>query len=432
MLSFIVPLFNHLAASQVMLCSLLESLPTGLVYEVILVDDASADGTRDWLADLTLPNVRVVFNDQNQGYARTNNRGVAAARGELLCLLNNDLEFCPGWLEPMLALIESEPLRAGVVGNVQHRMADGQLDHAGVYLSQGGAFLHRQTEPLPDHAFDKVTAATGACLLLYREHFKQVGGLDERFINGCEDIDLCYKLRARGLNVLVSYESQIKHHVSLSRGTVTKQNERNSQILFAKWRKEIKQDLAAIWFPKLQAGSGWDMTLLPGALSNEFLGSPHTAARLVAESILCRLEGYWARTLGDAPLMPDDELCVLVSGVERVSGASYFRISDAVVIDVIGLKSARNVYVCGFKDAADEPREILVYFEVNGIQTVVQRLASGQNMNVGVINPLWFSSSTNRISVSFAFVTGNGVLSNASRCVCLTHVVVDDQIFSRF
>ena len=330
----------------------------------------------------------------------------------------------------MLGALLSPATKLGLVGNVQYRVADRSLDHAGVQLSDVGHFVHIQPEVLPDSGQQKVLAVTGACMLMRRAVYEQVGGLDERYLNGCEDIDLCYKVRQLGLDVAVSYESRIKHHVSLSRGQVSLQNERNSQMLFAKWRNEIKRDLAAVWLPMLQNGSGWDSSALPGSLSAEFLASPFTASRIIAQSVLCRLEAYWARTLGDAPLAPVDHIRVSTRGVERVPSAPYYKISDAVVIDVVGLRSARNVYVCGFKVAADEPREIAVSFEVNGIQTVVQRLAPEQDMNVGVINPLWLSGAPNRIKVSFAFVGADGVaLGNACGAVCLTHVVVDDQVF---
>lgn len=428
-ITFVVPLYNHLAESQVMLYSLLESLPRDLTYDVILVDDASTDGTRDWLAGLSLPQVRFAVNSQNSGYAFTINDGAGLATGEYLCLLNNDLVFEPGWLEPMLGALLSPTSKLGLVGNVQYRVADGSLDHAGLRLSDAGHFVHIQPDVFLNSGLQKVLAVTGACMLMRRTIFEQVGGFDERYLNGCEDIDLCYKVRQLGLDVAVSYESHIKHHVSLSRGQVSLQNERNSQTLFAKWRREIKQDLAAVWLPMLQNASGWDASALPGSLSADFLASPFTASRVIAESVLCRLEAYWARTLGDAPLSPVDDIRVSTRGLARVPGTLYYKISDVVVIDVVGLRSARNVYVCGFKVAADETREIAVSFEVNGIQTVVQRLALEPDMNVGVINPLWLSGAPNRIEVSFAFVGADGVaLGNASGAVCLTHVVVDDRV----
>jgi GT2 family glycosyltransferase len=74
-----------------------------------------------------------------------------------------------------------------------------------------------------------------------------MGGFDEQFVNGCEDIDLCFKLRAAGKAIYVANTSRIRHHVSLSRDVNTLHNERNSRHLFGRWRKVIKQELAAQW-----------------------------------------------------------------------------------------------------------------------------------------------------------------------------------------
>ena len=95
--SFVVPLTNHLEQTQALLESLQASLPADLDYEVILVDDASTDGTREWLGPLDRPRVRKILKALNGGYARANNAGVGLARGEFLGLLNNDLLFEPGW-----------------------------------------------------------------------------------------------------------------------------------------------------------------------------------------------------------------------------------------------------------------------------------------------------------------------------------------------
>ena len=116
--SFIVPLFNHLEHSKAMLASLQASLPPGLAHEIILVDDASKDGTRDWLQTLSSSNLRVVLNPVNLGFARANHAGVVLATGDVLALVNNDLIFSPGWLEPMLAVLQLPQWGAGVVGNV--------------------------------------------------------------------------------------------------------------------------------------------------------------------------------------------------------------------------------------------------------------------------------------------------------------------------
>lgn len=273
----------------------------------------------------------------------------------------------------MLRLLNDADLKVGIVGNVQYRVANGQLDHAGVYLSEGGGFLHLQQEMLPQHSYGKVLAVKGACLLMRRNLFEEVRGLDTRYINGCEDINLCYKVRSKELNILVFNERQIRHHVSLSRARDSSQNERNSRVSFAKWRKEIKQDLAGVWLLLIRNRTGWDANTLSGSLSEYFLASPFSAARIIAESVLTRLEAYWARTLRDEPLFAQDSH-VAIRGVKRVTGIHYDKVTDGLEIDMVGLNSARNVYVCGIKVALNVAREFLVSFEVKGIQTIAKRL----------------------------------------------------------
>lgn len=189
-ISFVVPLYNHLEQTQAMLESLLASLPIDLDYELIFVDDASTDGTREWLQQLHIPLIHKILNPHNMGYARANNAGVDLARGEILGLLNNDLLFAPGWLEPMLDILRSPELNAGLMGNVHYRVADGQLDHAGILLNAHAQFEHMQALAEAPVPYSKVLAVTGACMLLRKADFAAQGGFDEHFVNGCEDVDL--------------------------------------------------------------------------------------------------------------------------------------------------------------------------------------------------------------------------------------------------
>ena len=200
--SFVVPLFNHVEQSRVMLTSLQASLPPGLAHEIILVDDASTDGAREWLHTLGNPHLQVVLNAVNVGFARANHAGVALATGEVLALVNNDLIFSPGWLEPTLAVLQNQQCSAGVVGNVQTRVADGALDHAGVQVAALGKLVHVRELPAGHVEHARVFAVTGACCLIRRDVFDAVGGFDEAFVNDGEDIDLCLKVKARGLHGL--------------------------------------------------------------------------------------------------------------------------------------------------------------------------------------------------------------------------------------
>ncbi|CAN7275043.1 glycosyltransferase [Acidovorax sp. LjRoot66] len=302
LVSVVVPLFNHLLQTQAMLLSLTTSWPDGLEYEIILANDASTDGTRAWLATLEDRRIQVICNPLNQGFARTCNTGAKAARGELLCLLNNDLVLQPGWLEPMLEMLLAPALKAGIVGNVQRRVDDGALDHVGVQLTAAGQLAHMRdlNDGGPDCGMAppvRSLAVTGACVVLRRADFWACGGFDERYRNGAEDIDLCMKLRARGQRAYVARSSCVGHHVSLSRGPASLNDERNSRLLFHRWRAEFKRELADVWRALLEHNGPYPEP--PTSLvDRDLLETPHLASMRIAEALLVRQELRWAALLG--------------------------------------------------------------------------------------------------------------------------------------
>jgi O-antigen biosynthesis protein len=236
--SFIIPLYNRLDLTQPCLASLQATIPRGLDHEILLVDDGSTDGTREWIQTLGTP-FRVLLNERNLGYAATNNRGAAAATGDILALLNSDLVLTPRWLEPMLAILRRKP-RAGIVGNVQFRATTGELDHIGFQIGLTGKphhdeSYHRLWTPW---ASRRTPAVTAACLLVPRDLFLQLRGFDEGFRNGGEDVDLCFRARALGRTCHVALHSRILHHVSASPGRKLR-DEENSRRLAHRWREEF-------------------------------------------------------------------------------------------------------------------------------------------------------------------------------------------------
>lgn len=297
MISFIIPLHNHLAETQVMLSSLYDFMPSSVEYEIIFVDDASVDGTSEWLQSLSDARIKILTNNVNHGYAYSNNFGVKVANGELLVLLNNDLILTPGWLEPMLAGLHSPALRAGLVGNVQHRVSDGVVDHAGVILSPRGQLFHERI--IPHNPYVQSFAVTGACMLLRKADYMAVGGFDEAFVNGCEDIDLCFKFQADNKMVYLANNSRIHHHVSLSRKTNTLQNIKNSRLLFSRWRDKLKNELSRVWRDLLATGPSAYTDIWSEPIAPEFLATPWALSLFMAETMIKREEDHWARMLDD-------------------------------------------------------------------------------------------------------------------------------------
>lgn len=228
-----------------MLASLRKTVPDTLSHEIIFVDDGSTDGTREWLATLKTAPFHVVFNEQNLGYAAANNRGVAVATGELLVLLNNDLVLTPRWLEPMLELQASQR-DVGAVGNVQLSVATGLVDHAGIFINAKGKPAHNRAAPDAWSRHSQVTATTGACLAISRQLWADVGGFDQQYLNGCEDVDLCLRIATRRRRNLVALKSVIYHHVSASPGR-KRRDEANTRRLALRWRDELVYRGATSW-----------------------------------------------------------------------------------------------------------------------------------------------------------------------------------------
>lgn len=233
--SFVIPAFNQLAHTEACLSSLKATIPSNLTHEIIVVDDASTDGSRDFLRELAPPHV-ILLNERNLGYAVSNNRAARIAQGEFLALLNNDLVLQPGWLQPMLAVFAQYP-RAGVVGNIQLSAESREVDHVGIVFRDGGYPVHHR-EPLAvaqsRGAVVEFPGVTAACCLVRREWFLRAGGFDEAYRNGFEDNDLCLRAREDGFTNFLATQSVVHHHISQSAGRSAYEY-RNAARFLARW-----------------------------------------------------------------------------------------------------------------------------------------------------------------------------------------------------
>ncbi len=233
--SFVSSLHNCLPLTQAMLDSLEQTIELEK-HQVILIDDASSDETPAFLDALeNRPGFTILRNEKNLGFAASNNKAVKTAIYDTIVFINNDLEFSDGWLEPMLEALNSAP-QAGAVGNVQRNFETGLVDHAGIFFDLQGlpTHAHKHRCQPPNGKLIERNAMTAACLVIKKEILLEIGGFDEAYQNGCEDVDLCMKLKSKGLRLYVSLESVIRHHISVSPGR-NDNNDRNTQIFSERW-----------------------------------------------------------------------------------------------------------------------------------------------------------------------------------------------------
>lgn len=164
---------------------------------VIVVDDASTDGTAEWLAD-DWPDVRVVRRAVNGGFAAAANSGVAVADADWIALVNSDVVLGATWLQDVLAATGDARCAAVATKLVA---PDGHIDDAGDTLRRDGVCEQRGRGRPDDGRCDAPGPAWGACAgaaLYRREAFTALGGFEERYRQYLEDVDLALRLRLAG------------------------------------------------------------------------------------------------------------------------------------------------------------------------------------------------------------------------------------------
>jgi GT2 family glycosyltransferase len=238
--SIVIPAFNKWPLTYHCLSSLLQNTQ-GAHHETIVVDNASTDETATALPQLA--GIRVHRNAENLGFAAACNQGAHLSRGRYLLFLNNDTEALPDWLAPMLRMMESDPKMA-VVGS-KLLFPDGALQHGGLAVHYAAPLpiqpVHMGYRESPEASTVPLhlSAVTAACMLVRRDVFEAVGGFDESYRNGCEDVDLCFKVRERGWLVGYAPGSVLYHHESQSEGRFSAAPH-NENLLQRRWMGRFK------------------------------------------------------------------------------------------------------------------------------------------------------------------------------------------------
>jgi len=168
--------------------------------EVIVVDNGSTDATLEWLTR-EAPQARVLAQGRNTGFAIAANRGLLAARTELVALLNTDVVLAPDWIELTTARLEAEPGCASVACKMVRLGNETVLDDCGDVLRRDGVCEQRGHGRRDDGRWDAPGEVFGACAgaALYRQSaVREAGAFDERFFSYLEDVDLALRLALGG------------------------------------------------------------------------------------------------------------------------------------------------------------------------------------------------------------------------------------------
>lgn len=226
LISVIIPNKDHTDDLDICLKSLYEK-SSYKNFEVIIVENNSTEKeTFEYYEAIAQKhgNIKIVKWEGNFNYSAINNFGVNYAKGEFILLLNNDVEIINGsCLEEMLMFAQRKDV--GAVGAKLY-YSDDTVQHAGVILGLGGTAGHAHKHFGRSHPgymarasiAQNLSACTAACLMMRRDVFDEVGGLDESFEVAFNDVDLCMKIRKKGYLVVFTPYAELYHYESKSRG----------------------------------------------------------------------------------------------------------------------------------------------------------------------------------------------------------------------
>ena len=239
--SVIVLTYNNLALTK----ACLESLERNTHYpnwELILIDNASTDGTQEFLANYAAhnPHARLIQNESNRGFSASNNQGLLAAGGEYFVILNNDTYVTEGWIAGLIRHFRQNP-NLGLIGPVTNMIGNEakiDIDYTNMTEMQGAAWEY--TSRHPGVELESAVLAF-FCVGMPRRIHEIVGDLDERFgLGGFEDDDYCNRVRKAGFEIAIAEDVFIHHELSATSKLIDQKErqelfERNKAYYEQKW-----------------------------------------------------------------------------------------------------------------------------------------------------------------------------------------------------
>ncbi|MDD6253605.1 MAG: glycosyltransferase family 2 protein [Bacteroidales bacterium] len=228
---------------------LIESVK-GLDAEVIVADSASTDGSMEMMAS-EFPEIRRICLDRNYGFTGGYNRALSQVDADLYVLLNSDIEVSKGWLRPLMETMEKEP-GLGACAPKLHSLrerdmfeyagaAGGMLDCIGLPFCRGRIPGNVEKDRGQYDSSCGILWVSGACLMVRRSVFWEMGGLDDRFFAHFEEIDLCWRMQLAGYSVKVIPESTVWH---IGGGTLPSSSPRKLKFNFRNNLLMLQNNLA--------------------------------------------------------------------------------------------------------------------------------------------------------------------------------------------
>jgi len=233
-------------------------LPEKVRYEIIVVDNGSSDETAKIVREF-YPEVDLIENRKNSGYAKANNQGIKESQGKYLLLLNPDTQLMENSLASMREFMEGNP-QAGALGpqllnpdkSVQPSCREFPSFSALVWeflglsriFPKGRIFGRWRMGYFSFDQLREVDQPMGSCLMLRRETLEELGGFDEKFSMFFNDVDLCYRIKNAGWKIYFYPGTQVIHHKGASTRKVKRRMIWFSHLAFYKFFKKHKRGFA--------------------------------------------------------------------------------------------------------------------------------------------------------------------------------------------
>lgn len=239
--------YNNRDLLEQFLPGVLATKPAGPHYGIFVIDNASSDGTQEYLASFG-DAINVITIKENKGFTNGYKLGLAQINAEIYCMLSSDVEVSEGWLEPVTALFDSDSKVAVVQPKIRawHRKdefeyagaAGGFIDYQGYPFCRGRIFYTLEKDQQQYEENMEVFWASGACFFIRASLYHTSGGLDDDFYAHMEEIDLCWRLKNHGHKIMACPKSVVYHMggAVIAYGSPQKvyRNHRNNLIMMMK------------------------------------------------------------------------------------------------------------------------------------------------------------------------------------------------------